>query len=320
MSSQPVAASPPLLLDLFGDRIVEPLRPPTRRERQRVAVQARHAAAAAAAAAASAVTLPSPAQSPPETAAPVESAPAPSCAEPLHPAVWRASELGRATTPCVASGHRPLDAALPGGGWPTRTLIELLLPSPGATEWRLLGPALARCLRQDTAPRQLLLIGPPHEPHLRGLAAWGIAARHCLWVKAESPRERLWALEQTLKADPDALAAVLAWLPQANPEQLRRLQTLAAGCRALVFVLRPDDAGASPSAAPLRLRVAPGAHWARLNVQVLKRQGPPLDAALDLFSPPPTLRAVLPLPAAGQRRARRTRDGRGAGDIRQPAR
>lgn len=287
MSPTQAAAAPPRNLELFGDLLAEPLRPPTRRERQRVAVQARGVAPT----------------SSPQAAAPA--APTPAAEALPHPAIWRASELGRATTPCVASGHAPLDAALPGGGWPTRTLIELLLPSPGATEWRLLGPALARCLRQGAPARQLLLIGPPHEPHLRGLAAWGIAARHCLWVKAETPRERLWALEQTLKADPEALAAVLAWLPQARPEQLRRLQTLAAGCRALVFVLRPEEAGTSPSAAPLRLRVAPGAQWERLDVQVLKRQGPPLDAALDLFSPPPTLRAVLPLPEGAPAQAGR---------------
>ena len=40
----------------------------------------------------------------------------------LHrPDVWRAGER-HATTPTLATGHRELDAALPGGGWRVRML------------------------------------------------------------------------------------------------------------------------------------------------------------------------------------------------------
>lgn len=63
--------------------------------------------------------------------------------EALHPSLWRASELARATTRCVDTGHTGLAAQLPGGGWPVGTLIDLLVPQHCIGEMRLLGPALS---------------------------------------------------------------------------------------------------------------------------------------------------------------------------------
>ena len=71
------------------------------------------------------------------------SAPCPSSAVPaapadpatLHPALWRAHQLGRAgAAGALASGFAALDAVLPGGGWPAGALTELLLPQPGVGE------------------------------------------------------------------------------------------------------------------------------------------------------------------------------------------
>jgi protein ImuA len=42
----------------------------------------------------------------------------------------------------VSSGFTLLDSQLPGGGWPTHSLTELLMPQAALCEWRLLGPAL----------------------------------------------------------------------------------------------------------------------------------------------------------------------------------
>jgi len=295
INGMPGALLPPLL-DLFG----EPLRLPTRRERQRVALQARRPAAPAPSAA---PTSPRVEPAPAAVATPAPPDAVHNAALP-HPRLWRASELGQGATPVQPSGYRLLDAELPGGGWPLQGLIELLLPFPGSVEWRLLAPALRPLLTPPPASglpeRQLLLIGPPQAPHPRGLLPWGIGARHCLWVApGNGPghgRERLWTLEQALRADPPELAAVLAWLPQpVRPEQLRRLQSLAAHCHCLVFVMRPSLDAQASTPAPLRLRVAPGAHWAQLELQLLKRRGPPREAPLWLHAPPPALQAVLPL-------------------------
>lgn len=45
--------------------------------------------------------------------------------ESIHPALWRASQLARNTTRTVDTGYPALSAELPGGGWPTGTLVEL---------------------------------------------------------------------------------------------------------------------------------------------------------------------------------------------------
>lgn len=293
----------PAVLDLFGD----PLRPPTRRERHRVATlrkppparPARPAPTVAAPPPAEPASRPGGSSCRPLVPSPTisGSAAAPRLAPgllDLHPQLWRADELGRASAPCLPSGHALLDAELPGGGWPTRAVTELLLAGPGAhVEWRLLAPGLAPLTR---AGRRLLLIAPPHEPHPRGLADWGLSASCCLWVAAGEPQQRLWALEQALRADADEIAALLAWLPGLRAPQLRRLQTLAARCRAPVFLLH-EGTDAQATAAPLRLRVQPGPHWAQLQVEILKRRGPALSDPLWLQAAPPSLAAVLPLPA-----------------------
>jgi protein ImuA len=83
-------------------------------------------------------------RAPPSAAAAVASAPFfMASPESLHPALWRASQLGSGRAAVTRSGFEPLDAVLPGGGWPHRVLTELLLPHPGLGELRLLAPALA---------------------------------------------------------------------------------------------------------------------------------------------------------------------------------
>jgi protein ImuA len=51
--------------------------------------------------------------------------------EDLHPSLWRASQLAHAHARCVDTGHPALSKQLPGGGWPTGTLIDLLPQQPG---------------------------------------------------------------------------------------------------------------------------------------------------------------------------------------------
>src|SRR5690242_410013 len=56
--------------------------------------------------------------------------------------IWRGDALGASPDPVISSGFHELDEALPGGGWPTRNLTELLLPAEGLGEISLLGPSL----------------------------------------------------------------------------------------------------------------------------------------------------------------------------------
>ena len=86
--------------------------------------------------------------------------------EELHPALWLGHQLGRPRGDGVASGFVELDAQLPGGGWPRRTLTELLLPHPGVGELRLLAPSLAAAQRSG---RLVMMFDPPAQ-----LSAWAL--------------------------------------------------------------------------------------------------------------------------------------------------
>ena len=119
----------------------------------------------------------------------------------------------------------------------------------------------------------------------------GIPTDALVWVRADTAAERLWATEQLLKAG--SCGAVLAWLPQARPEQLRRLQVHAAASEAPALLCRPAVAARESSAAPLRLLAHAGPGW-QLQVDVLKRKGPPLAQTLNLSAPPAGLPAVWP--------------------------
>lgn len=209
--------------------------------------------------------------------------------------VWRADELARAQQIYVPSGHGELDPELPGQGWPLGQLTEILQAQPGRHEWRLLLPAL----RQVIAQGPLVLVGAPQLPNLPALSLLGIPARQVLRVDAHSAAERLWATEQVLRGR--ELGALLSWLPQARPEQLRRLQLASTATQALVFVFRPLAARHESSPAPLRLAlqtVPPlTSHAAQdgdhgLSVALLKRRGPVMAHPLTLAAPLPVM-AVL---------------------------
>jgi len=202
-------------------------------------------------------------------------------------ALWYGDELGSRVMSVLSSGHASLDQELPGGGWPCNALTEVLCPQPSTLEWRLLGPALRAVVASG---RQVVVIAPPKSPHLAGLQHEGLDARHLVWLKAESPADRLWCTEQLVRAN--AAGAVLAWLPQARQEQLRRLQVRAQASDGPVFLFRPAATQHEPSPAPLRVMARVGADW-ELQVHVFKRRGPVHAGTVVLPSIPGGLASII---------------------------
>jgi len=196
-------------------------------------------------------------------------------------AVWRGQAMGGQATTTLPTGHPMLDAELPGGGWPCQSLTDILQAPHEQAEWRLLTPALARLVAQGGT---VLLVGPPHSPHLPGLRREGLREDRLVWIEARTAAERLWATEQALKAR--CISAVLAWLPEVRPDQLRRLQACAMHHPGPAFLLRPLAEQAQASAAPLRLQLSAAglglAPSAPLRVRILKRRGPRLDRFIEL--------------------------------------
>jgi protein ImuA len=203
------------------------------------------------------------------------------------PHVWRLEDLAREEA-TLASGHAPLDACLPGGGWPLGHLVELLQERPEAHVWQLVLPALAQALGRRPGP--VVLVGAPQLPFVPALAAQGLEASRLLRVQAERPHALGWAAEQALRcAD---VVAVLAWLPQARPADLRRLQVAAQQQRQqLLFVMRGVQV--RQAASPARLRLLLQAQGDTLQVHLLKRRGPPLDAPVPLPAWPVRVQALL---------------------------
>jgi len=194
--------------------------------------------------------------------------------EAVHPALWRASQLARNHTRCVDTGHSSLSNQLPGGGWPTGTMVDLHVQQPGIGEVRLLAPAL-----RAAADRKIVMLQPPHAPQALALAAMGIEPSQLLWLRAERTADMLWAAEQVLKSG--SCGALLFWQTQIRNESLRRLCLNAQAGETLFFMMRPLAAAQDPSPAPLRLALRPRAGG--LEIDFVKRRGP--QRAEPLFLP-----------------------------------
>ena len=213
----------------------------------------------------------------------------------LHPDLWLGHQLGRTGSQVVSTGFAALDAQLPGGGWPRRALSELLLPHAGIGEMRLVAPCL---VATQAAGRLVMIFDPPASLCAGALGQLGFAVDDLLVIHTRARvipgSDSLWALEQALKSG--HVGAVIAWLPpRLRAERLRRLQLAAHNHDGAAFVMREVAASARPTASPLRLGLRAGGAD-RLQVSVLKRRGPPLEADLQLELP-----AVLS--AAARRRA-----------------
>jgi protein ImuA len=211
----------------------------------------------------------------------------PARSNPLEvPHVWRGRELAQARERTVPSGHAALDAELPGGGWPLGCLVEVLQRQPHQFAWQLLAPALAECGRGQSGP--IVLVHPPYLPFGPGLRGMELQPEQLLCVQADKDAARLWATEQALRcAD---VAAVLAWLPRARNEDLRRLHLCAQQHERFLVAFRGLDAQGQSSPARLRLLVE-GSQ--QMEVHILKRRGPPLLQPLVLRAQPARLAALL---------------------------
>ena len=179
-----------------------------------------------------------------------------------------------------------LDAELPGGGWPSGSLVEILQGNAGRHVWQLLLPTLASLGCKEEGP--LVLVNPPHLPFGPALAAQGISHNRLLRIEARQPKPGLWASEQALRcAD---VIAVLAWLPNCRPADLRRLHLAAAQHHKMLFVFRGLEARNDSSPARIRIAIA---DEEGLKVELLKRRGPPLVQPIELPAHPVRLQHLL---------------------------
>lgn len=183
-----------------------------------------------------------------------------------------------------------LDAHLPDRGWPAAGLTEVL--HVGQTSiWQLVSPALRSLLLQEDG--RALLVDPPCEPCSAEMAAHGFPWERLCQIRTPAISQRLWACEQALACRD--VRAMLVWLPGLELPALRRLQLAASKYRTMVWVFRPEEARYQSSPAVLRLLVREGKGRFRheLEVEILKRRGPPLEQVLRLPTRGERLREVI---------------------------
>src|SRR5258706_9484944 len=172
--------------------------------------------------------------------------------------VWKLKDAWAAPSrPVWSPGRSALDARLPGGGWPTASLIEVLLETTGLGEVQLFLPALVECQhRIDGEVPWLVWIAPPHEPYAPALAEHGIELSRLLVVRPASATEALWAAEQALCSG--VCAAVLLWLQGTDDRWLRRLKLAAEAGGALGVLFRPERHRVEAFPAGFRLLITQG--------------------------------------------------------------
>lgn len=185
--------------------------------------------------------------------------------------VWRGQRNDRVASDARPTGFAFLDAILPGGGWPSAALSEVLLPADGIGELQLVWPALAALSQEGV----IVLIAPPYLPYAPAWQAAGVRLG-ALQVITTTPRDALWATEQCLRSG--ACDAVLCWPRNADDRALRRLQVAAETGHAMGIAFRPMRAAANPSPAALRIAI----DTAPRQLRVLKCRGasvPPAPVA-----------------------------------------
>lgn len=180
------------------------------------------------------------------------------------PRLWRGQDNPPPPRSRHATGFTTLDDALPAGGWPEASLVEILFSADGLGELSLLLPTLAALSTDD---RPVLVIAPPYRVYAPAWQAAGLQLSH-LHILDANPKDALWAMEQALRAG--CCGAVLGWpmqaddvhgrtsvaggrMPGATDNSLRRLQVAAETGQTPGFAFRPMGALSNPSPAALRL-------------------------------------------------------------------
>ncbi len=190
--------------------------------------------------------------------------------------IWRGFQNNSSTGQVVSSGFRPLDAHLPGGGWPLGALTEILIDDIAHSPLWLVLPGL---LRLTALKHHQIWVHPPHIPYPPALASRGINLDKTVILKPRQETDALWAAEQALRSG--ACSAVLYWPRKPSFTATRRLQLASevGGTWGLCF--RPWHAATMPTTAALRVLFKPTETGAMLTI--LKCRGCKTEGKLAIY-------------------------------------
>jgi cell division inhibitor SulA len=183
--------------------------------------------------------------------------------------IWSARHWQETKVPATPSHYGVLDELLPGNGWPLGAITEVLYPTEGSGELRLLLPALANLSQQDE--RWQLWLNPPLTPCAPALQHWGLNIQRILLAHAHKPADLCHSVEKSLQSA--GCQAAVVWLEKLDKALMRRIQLAAETARVPVFLLRPLRFQNQPSVAALRLKLTDAG---QLNI-LKRRAGWPVD-------------------------------------------
>jgi hypothetical protein len=165
---------------------------------------------------------------------------------------------------------------LPGGGWQSGTIVELMPMSDGIGELRLLMPALAKITQSE---RHVAMIAPPYIPYAPALLRHGLRLEHFWIIRAQSAADILWSAEQTLRCK--SFGAVLAWPSAIRDREVRRLQLAAEAGSSIGFVYRHPSAVRESSPAAVRLRLQADV-TGQMSIDIVKCRGARAGMSVDI--------------------------------------
>ena len=206
-----------------------------------------------------------------------------------NPNLWRGCDMAGQGFHGIGTGYHELDDILPGRGWPSSGLVEVIARHSGMGELQLLIPLMQSVIKQG---KWILCVAPPYLLNAPALTQAGIDIDQILIVKQDTPcKDALWSMEKAMQTETCGL--VLAWQNWLPGKVLRRLQLAAEVGDTLAVLFKHNDSKYSPSSLRLQIKdsVTDNRDFSRAEVTVIKARGNfrPLSAQFSLY--PKTLSA-----------------------------
>jgi len=170
-----------------------------------------------------------------------------------------------------STGFSALDQLLPGGGWPTSGLVEIISRHKAIGELQILMPLLRMRSHQ---PQSLLWITPPYQLHGPALAQSGINIRNSFVIPAQTRcNNALWSIEKALQSTECGM--VLAWQNWLGGRVIRRLQMAASEGKTLGVLFHQRPTPHSPATLQLELSAAPDSDdgHRQIGIRLLRAKG-----------------------------------------------
>ena len=200
-----------------------------------------------------------------------------------NPNLWRGCDMAGQGFHGIGTGYHELDDILPGRGWPSSGLVEVIARHSGMGELQLLIPLMQSVIKQG---KWILCVAPPYLLNAPALTQAGIDIGQILIVKQDTPcKDALWSMEKAMQTENCGL--VLAWQNWLPGKVLRRLQLAAEVGDTLAVLFKHNDSKYSPSSLRLQIKgsVTDNRDFSRAEVTVIKARGNfrPLSAQFSLY-------------------------------------